>query len=138
MKHKKSMDKPRPVLVIAAFCVGVSFLMLVISSAIITTLVLKDKIKIESIDYISKIVLSVVVFLGVKLIKILKSDASVPAALIYSGAMLIAQFGMGIILRDRIGDVLLNTMFVICGAGLGLLLSNKNKRKVTMKKKRYR
>ena len=137
MKVKKSVDKHPATLPAIAVCIGVSLCLMLISAMAIATLILKEKVKTDSVDYLCKITLAVVTFLGVKFLKLARPGEYIPMVLIYTGAIITLHIVVGLLWGGSVVKILLNAMFVICGCGSALLISNKKKNNIKIKK-RYR
>ena len=135
MKVKKLAYKMQTTI---AICIIVSLCLMIMSAILIATLILKEKIQIESIDYLCKSTLAIVIFLGVIISKLLSPNEYIPTALIYTGAMIVLYFAAALFLGSSVTKVLLNIMFIICGAGSALLIGNKKRKKNIKIKKRYR
>ena len=130
----KSAKVNTPVMIIL---IGIGLFLFITASgtAVMTSMILKENLSLDSVSIIAKVVLYVAAFIGAKIIMI--KDKCYTTILIYGAAISIAQAIAGIVMSDQWGGVFVNTLIVIAGV-LSSLICTKKSRKKNYAKKRSR
>ena len=115
--------------------IGVCIITIILAASVMTSMVLKGNLKFNMVSGISKIVVFAAAFAGAAMIEIKKKNQL--SVLIYGAAITLLQIGAGIILCEQWGGIIGNTLVVIAGTLVSLLL-NKKSRKNTYSKMRSR
>ena len=123
-----------PVLIITGTVITIIFLLIL--SGVISALILSETIKPNYSDAINKILLSISVFLGCKIVTLNKKR--IIAAVIYTGLICILITIVSLLIKINTPNILFNILFILLGSGLALFISKNNRNKKHFVNKRYR
>lgn len=118
--------------------VAAAIAIVLISCMMIAAFVLNGGIQEDRVKFLTKAILVVAVFSGLKINIALQIKDKYVVAGLYSGVLILLTFISGIIFNIRIVNIMMNMLFVLCGIILGLLLFNREPKKHSHVKKRYR
>lgn len=137
MKNKvvsKKVSMP----VAVGLSIGAAVILMLLSCAVIASMILSGNIQEDLTGIVVKFILAVAVFIGIKINITLQKQDKYIAAGIYTGALSILILIAGVAFKIKVTNILMNMLFVFCGAGVGLLLVNKKIKKQTYSKRHYR
>lgn len=138
MKIKKQslMLASKPITILLGIIVSV--IIVIVSSAIIAFVILSGKLNENYLNVISRGVLLLSSFIGVKTVMRLNKSNQIFTGGLYAFFMIMLQITIGLLINNSAAGTIFNTLFAALGSCAGLLLSPRKNKKNNYVKKRYR
>ena len=115
-----------------------STIIVIAASAIIAFAILSGKINENYSNILSKGVLLLSSFIGVKTVMRLNKSNQIFTGGLYAFFMIMLQITIGLLINNSAAGTIFNTLFTALGSCAGLLLSPRKNKKNNYVKKRYR
>lgn len=122
----------------AVLSIMITLVLMLLGCAIIAAMIQSGNMRLEKTKIIVKVILAAAVFVGIKTNTALQKQKRHLASGIYLAAVVLLIIVAGASMGIELNNILFNMLFVLCGAGVGMLLGNNKNKKHNQFKKRYR